>query len=172
MSPVRSFAAHAALAAVAALAACHHTGTGDGVDAGSAALHSDPGHTACGASSCMSYPQMPNDSPNQPFCCVIGPSTGDPTVATCADGNLGVCESGIPFYCDEAADCGAGLRCCEAFRGFACQASCGSGHQLCQTDAECDNHLPCTPYVCDGEPLATCGPLTAQEQSGWSCTPR
>ncbi len=64
------------------------------------------------------------------------------------NGNLGACESGVPYYCDEAADCDrdAGLVCCESSVRvlFTCQASCSTGKpQICKTDAECQGGTTC-----------------------------
>ena len=131
----------------------------------SADLHSTPGRTACGASAdCASYPQQPTDNEGQPFCCL------DPSeLPACFTGNLAACESGVPIYCDEAADCAPGLHCCNlgALRtAFECMPSCNGQIQLCKTNAECENAKACTPYLCSGgayvnsgQPLATCGPL-------------
>jgi hypothetical protein len=146
-------------------------GCGGGSDSGAG---STPGKTACGpTATCTSYPKPPTNQDGQPFCCVLGVSTGDPESQTCHDGNLAACESGIPIYCDEAADCDPGLHCCEQTirTEFACTASCGVRLQLCGTDPECENGQPCTPYVCDGEPLSTCGALGPSEQSGLGCVP-
>jgi hypothetical protein len=142
-------------------------------------LHSTPGRTACGASAdCASYPQPPTDNEGQPFCCL-----DTSALPACYTGNLASCESGVPIYCDEAADCAPGLHCCNlgAIRtSFQCLPSCNAEIQLCKTNAECENGKACTPYVCSGgayvnssQPLSTCGPLAFNPGFGTSfgCVP-
>jgi hypothetical protein len=122
-------------------------------------LRPTPGRTACGLDAdCESYPKMPNNSVGEPYCCA---RFGRGDRMACADSNLGACESGNPYYCDEAADCEPGLHCCKGASRtmFRCQASCEGDIQLCKGDAECENGLPCTAYMCTLQPMATCGPL-------------
>jgi hypothetical protein len=120
-------------------------------------LRSTPGRTACGLDSdCMSYPMTSTNNEGQPYCCIAPGSR-----PFCGTGNLAACESGAPYYCDEAADCADAMHCCESpirFM-FRCVPSCGEQIQLCKSDSECENGLPCTAYTCNGQPLATCGAL-------------
>jgi hypothetical protein len=139
-----------------------HTFPGDSSDSGVPMLRSTPGITDCGSiADCMSYPRQPNNSPEgQPYCC---------TSSLCAPGNLAWCESGVPYYCDEAADCESGLHCCRAgIRTlYSCQPSCDDEPQLCKTDAECENGEACTPYNCANQVRGFCG-VKAERRSGCS----
>jgi hypothetical protein len=107
------------------------------------------------------------------YCCVVGPNTGAPVSQTCEYANLGVCESGIPYYCDETADCNAGLVCCMStdLRPWAaCTSTCtGAGVILCKSSAECTDGQTCTPATCDGQRIGTCGPLTASLAQSFGC---
>src|SRR5262249_43992429 len=80
---------------------------------------STPGTVDClsgdaGSSSCASTPVPEMNRSTESYCCYRGSFSGDPDSATCVVGNLGACESAIPFYCDEAADCNPGLVCCRS----------------------------------------------------------
>jgi hypothetical protein len=71
--------------------------------------------------------------------CCIGPPpfpTGCfPSFPGCVNGG------GIPFACDDAADCSSGQVCCGTFNaldGFKCASSCASPSlQACRTHSEC-----------------------------------
>jgi hypothetical protein len=121
---------------------------------GDSMLRATPGTTDCGPTDCMSYPTMPSNQNGQPYCCAQGGYS-------CVSGNLGACESGPVYYCDEAADCDEGLHCCTiAGRTmFTCQKECEDRLQLCKTDAECQNGKACEPYNCGSQLRGLCGGL-------------
>jgi hypothetical protein len=119
-------------------------------DAGFVLGVTTPGVSACGNSTCPALPHPQQNTETESYCCVLGPSTGDAYRQTCyRNANLGACESGVPIYCDDAADCNAGLVCCISEGRFLlrCQADCGTRTQLCKTDAECRNGKKCSGTV-------------------------
>jgi hypothetical protein len=105
------------------------------------------------------------------YCCVLAPNAGNPASQTCDYANLGACETGIPYYCDEAADCNAGLGCCMSndLRPWTACASTCTGVMLCKSSTECTNGQSCTPATCDGQKIGTCGPLTASLAQAFGC---
>jgi hypothetical protein len=119
-----------------------------GVDRG---FISTPGFIDCmyggtGSASCVSTPAPEMNLSTESYCCYRGPFTGDPPSATCVMGNLGACETGVPFYCDEAADCDPGLVCCRSTvrELFSCSSGCAGQPQICKTDGECLNGTVCS----------------------------
>jgi len=129
-----------------------------------AMLHSTPGRTDCGTIDCESYPRMPHNEVGEPYCCATSTSF-------CSSANLGPCESGVPYYCDEAADCEQGLRCCtDTLRTmWTCRADCSHLVQICKTDAECENGETCTVYDCGRKQFrGVCG---SKEPPWWGCSP-
>jgi hypothetical protein len=138
----------------------------------SVTLKSDPGRITCGKHACDHAWPTPQDDSVRPYCCVVGKSTGDPDAQTCENANLGQCESGIPFYCDEAVDCGSQMVCClsTSIRLLSgCDTRCSDGPQLCKHDSECPSGTGCTAYRCNGEPLGVCGALSADLKAGLGC---
>jgi hypothetical protein len=125
---------------------------------------STPGLVDCrygdaGSASCASTPVPEMNLSTESYCCYRGSFSGDPDSATCVVGNLGACESAIPFYCDEAADCSAGLVCCRSSvrELFSCLADCGGQVQLCKTDSECLGGKTCSGVLSgDGLVVGTC----------------
>ena len=170
---------HAVVLVIAVACGHSHHGVSDGAASGHGAAHRDAPaggdgsqmatELACGSAMCAATPYSPQNSNNDNYCCLPMSTAGS---ATCVHGNLGACEAGNPWYCDQAADCNAGMVCCEAARAgmFACYpaAMCGA-IQACRTTAECTNGQSCTPRTCGGTPIATCGPLTTQEATQLSC---
>jgi hypothetical protein len=132
---------------------------------------SAPTRVACAGTTCAATatPSMNLDSEH--YCCATAYAGDSPSF--CVAGNLGVCESGNPLYCDEAADCQPGLVCCNStVRGglFHCAASesCG-GLQMCRTDAECANGKTCTTRMCAGASYGFCGALSPDQAAALLC---
>jgi hypothetical protein len=147
------------------------SGAGAGDGGPGPGLLPDPGAITCGATTCPDASGTPPMNEVRAYCCVLGPNTGNPVSQTCEYQNLGACESGKPYYCDEAADCNAGLVCCMSndLRAWtACESTC-TGVTLCKSSAECTNGQPCTPVTCDGQHIGTCGPLPASLAQVFGC---
>jgi len=120
------------------------------------------GKVACASTSCPAFPQESTNGPDETYCCNVSPVADPGQPSFCVQGNLGACESGNPYYCDQAADCGAGLHCCNVAARpglFRCTNDC-SGAELCRTDAECLNGLTCTFRMCAQNLIGTCGPMS------------
>ncbi|HTJ40828.1 MAG TPA: hypothetical protein VL463_01995 [Kofleriaceae bacterium] len=138
------------------------------IDAAPGPDASGAGRVTCASTTCPALPTPQQNVDSEDYCCSPMP-TG--SAATCVHGNLGACESGDPFYCDEAADCQTGLSCCEnsGRKGlFACYDTC-DGLQACSTTAECKNVGPCTMHHCGGSVRGFCGLLTPTEMQYLSC---
>jgi hypothetical protein len=143
-------------------------GSSSGGDSG---LSSDPGAVTCGNTLCPDASGDPPMNQIRAYCCTHGPNTGDPISQMCEYANLGACESGIPYYCDETSDCNAGLFCCMSkdIRPWtACQSTC-TGVMLCKSSGECNNGQKCVPATCDGQHLGTCGPLSSALAMAFGC---
>lgn len=102
----------------------------------------NPGVVTCGSSPC--------DVPSNVCCERLGQSTGtcSPASTGCADGGLEVTVS-----CDEVGDCPAGTVCCDELISQKCETACpvnmgGSAVQLCKSDSECTNGMPCSRFAC------------------------
>ena len=156
-----------AFATTIACGQSHGGGGGGGGDSGGATATI----LACGSTTCPATPYSPANGSNDSYCCLPQSNLAAPT---CVHGNLGACESGNPWYCDQAADCNAGLVCCEqsARAGmFACLAPAACGMlQACRTSAECTNGQSCVTRTCGGTTIGTCGALTAQQAQLLDCT--
>src|SRR5262249_55628223 len=127
------------------------------------------GRVACGATTCPSTPTFSMNLDTENYCCAPGPSSAD--TPACEHANLGLCESGNPFYCDEAADCDPGLVCCNSTVRpglFHCDVACGD-LQMCGGSAECRNGQPCTFRTCAGARYGFCGPLPAPQAAALHC---
>jgi len=126
----------------------------------------DAGTISCGGETCVAYPE-PLDTDPHPFCCVD--PLANPSPPTCQT-MLGQCQTGIPFFCDETADCSPGLICCVSTVRllFACSSSCDD-IRLCRLSKECPGAMPCVPYICGGKSLATCGPLSDSQRMMLGC---
>ena len=121
-----------------------------GTDSASS-LDPTPGTIACGTATC--------DAPAQ-YCCFA--SDGGASCLDKTDNSCGA-NGGVPFRCEEAADCDAGLICCQ--QGFngplkipdnVCAHDCP--RQVCRTNAECGTSTSCNPQpTCHGSDLALCG---------------
>ena len=176
-----------ALAVLIVIAACGSTGSGS-TDAspGDAATTFDApaidapripdaggadaaiGRVACGAITCPATPTISMNVDTEDYCCA--PASGG-VPAFCVHGNLGACESGNPFYCDQASDCALGLVCCNASVRpglFHCDTTCG-GLQMCGSGAECQNHQLCTLRTCAGASYGFCGELTTEQAAALDC---
>jgi hypothetical protein len=103
-----------------------------------------PGEVTCDNAPC--------DVPSN-FCCATQGAQG----VTEACDSIGTSCSGLSEGCDETADCSSGSICCLvtslSSASVACQAgtACAGGIfsiQVCKTDAECDNAMPCVPQTC------------------------
>jgi hypothetical protein len=127
-----------------------------------------PGQVACGAGTCPATSTMSMDLDSESYCCAPASSGAS---AFCVHGNLGACESGNPFYCDEAADCDPGLVCCSStVRSglFSCATVCGE-IQMCRSSAECRNAQSCGFRTCVGARYGFCGALTTPQAEALGC---
>jgi hypothetical protein len=123
-------------------------GTGGGRSAGSGGVANDSGvptgvatpmSISCGTSTCTITSGLTD------VCCAL-PLAFPPFPTGCFPVFPGCVTTGVPFACDDAADCTNGDVCCGSTAGTACGKTCPSGKvQFCRTNAEC-NGGECRPW--------------------------
>jgi hypothetical protein len=129
------------------------TGSDTGSTDASDGSLSTPGIIVCGAGTCNTATE---------YCCNSASIAGGASCYLNSDAGCGA-SGGVPYHCDEAADCrDAGICCHNGFNGLShapdnvCAASC-VGVQECGTTAECVNGGPCIPQTsCHGFEIGYC----------------
>ncbi len=108
-------------------------------DAGNATAGATPMAISCGTSTCTITTGLTD------VCCAL-PLSFPPFPTGCFPSFPGCVTTGVPFACDDAADCASGNICCGSTSGTGCSKACSTGSvQFCRTNGEC-NRGTCRPW--------------------------
>lgn len=94
------------------------------------------GQATPGVIECAGQPCTIAGTPTN-VCCI---AQLPPFPTACLPSFPGCVQAGIPYACDDAADCRVGNICCAGSQGSSCVKDCPNGTvQLCRTNSECRN---------------------------------